>query len=196
MRYLAFFDTAEVPAAPSWATDVTRDAVQSRAGAMMVTAEGGLAPADFPPPPYRYVVGFFGPETDLEALRSELGALAVARTNSQVKVDGPIPDGYVKNVGFIHRKTDLTRDEFGAYWTGPHAALALASGPRFVRYVLNVVDEVAGDFGWDGVVEQWFTGADELAKHNAIDAPGRTVMAEDLPKMLSAVDLLLVGPAS
>lgn len=61
----------------------------------------------------------------------------------------------VKILVWVRKKDGMTDEEYRAYWTGPHAALARRTYPRLVRYVINPVTRVPrGEAApFDGVAE-------------------------------------------
>jgi EthD domain len=196
VRFLCFFGKGRLAVPlPDWASDVTRDTILRRASAATATVEGGMVAATFPPVIYTQVIGLSCDRADVSAsaasLARDLGALVVCQVDRSVKLDGAVPDGYVKNVGLLRRAAHLDRAGFDQHWNGPHAALAVEHNKQFVRYATNVVRDVAGDFDWDGVAEQWFPSEEALALHIDISAPGRKVMADDAATMVSVSDTML-----
>ena len=61
-------------------------------------------------------------------------SMALILTNEHVIKDGPIPEGGVKNVEFVHRKPGMPVDEFQRYWRQVHGPIA-AEIPVIRRYV-------------------------------------------------------------
>lgn len=70
----------------------------------------------------------------------------------------------IKTVTILHRRADLTSDEFHQHWKTVHAALVLAM-PRVRKYVQCRPLEVPGrEAPCDGVAEVWYDSvADFLA---------------------------------
>jgi EthD domain len=98
----------------------------------------------------------------------------------------------------LHRKADLTLDEFTAYWSGPHATLvrSLAEKLGVVRYVQNhaAIPEIAVQMSamrgtaepFDGVAAISFASADDLARGNtdSAAADAQRLLAEDEAKFI------------
>ena len=199
MKYLCFFESGTpTPTPTAGVSVVSRDRIVRRVGAFTFAPETGAVPMPDPPPvPYASVVGITYPAGDGPSsaeLRAQLGADVVCRVDTRTQFDSPVPSGYVKVIGFLRRRDDRTRDEFATHWNGVHGDLVLASAPTFLRYVTNVAREVAGDFRWDGIVEQWFRSAETLAAHVAPGRPGREAIAADEPGMITANDVFLAEP--
>jgi hypothetical protein len=81
----------------------------------------------------------------------------------------------VKVFMFLRRRPDLSREEFLAYWSGPHKELAVATAGsvRLKRYVQNypvqhpLAEQLRAGRGaraadFDGVVEAWWSSFEEL----------------------------------
>jgi uncharacterized protein (TIGR02118 family) len=92
----------------------------------------------------------------------------------------------IKRISLVKRKSTLSRDEFIAYWKGPHANIALNDKEfwsRVRRYVQNYClpdsKDVDGRPDWDGAVELWFESVEEM---NAAYASANTqnVLMADL----------------
>jgi uncharacterized protein (TIGR02118 family) len=62
----------------------------------------------------------------------------------------------IKRVSLVRRKAGLTREEFLAHWTGPHADIVRQlPGVRGLRF--GIVESWSPpDASWDGVGEVWF----------------------------------------
>jgi len=99
----------------------------------------------------------------------------------------------------IRRRPDLTADAFGAYWAGPHAAIA-RTYDGLQRYVQNHVvrrhDPASVDsFDCDGMAELSF--ASDTAMRAALASPVSQALIQDEPTFLSGVTgLLLTGDAA
>lgn len=92
----------------------------------------------------------------------------------------------------------MTREEFSAYWSGPHADLvrSLAGRLGIVRYVQNhaAIPEVAAQMRamrgtaepFDGVAAISFAGPDDLARGNTdpAAAEAQALLAEDEAKFV------------
>jgi hypothetical protein len=190
-----FAAAVESPVLPAGAYDVTHDVVQRREAATVVTDQGEFAAVEPGQPHFAAAVGFdLDRHEPLETLARELRAELACRVDRRVLLDGPTPEGYVKNLGLLRRARTLSPEGFARHWNGEHARLALASSPRFVRYATNVVVTASAPFEWDGVVEQWFTSTAELERHAALEAPGRQAVLADVARMVSAMEVILTGP--
>lgn len=56
------------------------------------------------------------------------------------------------------RRSDLSREEFGRYWTTQHAEKA-KKVPGILRYVINLAPDLSGsgrELPYDGFAEAWF----------------------------------------
>jgi hypothetical protein len=66
---------------------------------------------------------------------------------------------------------------------------------NFFRYVTNVVEDVYGEFPWDGVVEQWFESEEILrAEYASFDFSKQADVVEDTKKMVSEMDHWVAVP--
>ncbi len=69
----------------------------------------------------------------------------------------------IKRVSLIRRKAGMSREEFFAHWTGPHAAIVRqmpgVRGLRFGKVQSWNPEEAA----WDGVGEVWFDSMEDAA---------------------------------
>lgn len=84
----------------------------------------------------------------------------------------------IKVMLVMHRRADLTREEFSEYWAGPHADIAKAwLGVR--RYVQDhVLPELPlGEPPCDGIAELWFDSAEALQAALG-SAEGQRTMAD------------------
>jgi uncharacterized protein (TIGR02118 family) len=84
----------------------------------------------------------------------------------------------IKRVSFLRRKEGLTREEFFAHWTGPHADIVKqmpgVRGLRFGKVQSWTPEEAA----WDGVGEVWFDSI-EAAQRAFATEPYRSMLIED-----------------
>lgn len=87
----------------------------------------------------------------------------------------------IKRVSLVRRRRDLSRDEFVAYWLGPHAEIAREM-PGAIAYVVNIArdPEVAG---WDGFAEVWFESV-EVAEAAFASEPFASRIRADRPKFV------------
>ena len=84
----------------------------------------------------------------------------------------------IKRVSLVRRLPHLTRAQFHAHWTGPHAAIVRRlPGLRGLRYGL-VQSWTPEDAAWDGIGEVWF---DSIAAAEAAFAsePCRSALIAD-----------------
>ena len=70
----------------------------------------------------------------------------------------------IKRISFIRRKQGMSREEFFAHWTGPHADIVRQMpGVRGLRF--NKVDSWnPEEAAWDGVGEVWFDSVEDAHK--------------------------------
>ena len=87
----------------------------------------------------------------------------------------------IKRVSLVRRRPDLSRDDFVAYWLGPHAEIAREM-PGAIAYMVNIVrdPEVAG---WDGFAEVWFESV-EVAEAAFASEPFASRIRADRPKFV------------
>lgn len=96
---------------------------------------------------------------------------------------------YVKRLGILRKRDDMTHEEFTRHWMSRHAELCVKL-PGLRRYSINLVDrERFPKFGYDGFSELWFD--DEESLHAAFASPeGRTLLA-DLPNFAGQIDPII-----
>ncbi|MBI3975866.1 MAG: EthD family reductase [Armatimonadetes bacterium] len=98
----------------------------------------------------------------------------------------------VKLLVWARKKEEMSSEEFRAYWTGPHAALARRTYTHLARYVINPV--IRAPRGETAL----FDGLAELAWHSREDfdadvrSPVARAVAEDLAAFTSATGTLFV----
>lgn len=89
----------------------------------------------------------------------------------------------IKIILLLHRRADLSIEEFRAYWHGPHQAL-LVRLPGLRRLLLN--DVLPGPDGspgpCDGISEDWFESPE--AMQAAFASPEGQAVAADTPNFL------------
>ena len=110
----------------------------------------------------------------------------------------------MKVLGFIPRRTDLTRAAFRNYYETNHVVLALRQIRSFTKYVRNhVVDSVPPEFGFDCLPEWWFEGPEVAAEIAArVAGPAGQVLHQDEAKFMDRTRMghctvserLLLGP--
>lgn len=81
-----------------------------------------------------------------------------------------------KAIILLTRREGATREEFRAWWLGPHAELARGL-PGLRRLVFNLVED--GDAAVDGVSELWFDSREAFEAAYASEH-GRRVAADSL----------------
>jgi uncharacterized protein (TIGR02118 family) len=91
----------------------------------------------------------------------------------------------IRRVSFIRRRDGMTREEFFAHWTGPHADIVRqVPGLQGLRF--SMVDRlVPADANWDGVGETWFDTIADADKAFATE-PFAGMLALDRPKFIGA----------
>lgn len=105
------------------------------------------------------------------------------------------PGSEVKRMVLLNRHPDLSRDQFFAYWAGPHAQVA-SQLPGVSRYTQNQVLECLWSDGGpaaDGIVELWFRDQESMERAAASDV-GRRQVPEDERRFLSGITLVNVAP--
>lgn len=97
---------------------------------------------------------------------------------------------FVKRLGMVRRKANLTHEQFLAHWLNTHAELCKRL-PGLRRYSINLVQrDRSPGFNYDGFSELWF---DSIEAYDAAMASpeGRTLLA-DLPNFVEHIDPVLV----
>lgn len=101
--------------------------------------------------------------------------LVVSEINPVAPKQPPEPDPeLIKIVNPLHKRDDLSYEEFSVYWSGPHAALNNAM-PHMNAYIQN---HVHPDFrehprACDGTAESWFNNWDEIRELLSSEANAR-----------------------
>ena len=89
----------------------------------------------------------------------------------------------IKRVSFIRRKPGMTKEEFFAHWTGPHADIVRQMpgvlGLRFGK----VQSWNPAEAAWDGVGEVWFENEETAAAAFAAE-PFASQLVEDRKKFM------------
>jgi uncharacterized protein (TIGR02118 family) len=84
----------------------------------------------------------------------------------------------IKRISFLRRKEGMSREEFFAHWTGPHADIVRQMpGVRGLRFG-KVQSWTPEDAAWDGVGELWFDSV-EAAQQAFASEPYRSLLTED-----------------
>jgi uncharacterized protein (TIGR02118 family) len=101
-----------------------------------------------------------------------------------------MPKGYVKRIGFLRKRPDLSREQFVAHWLTVHAELAKRF-PRLRRYAINLIDrDKFPRPGYDGFSELWFDSVEDL--HAALGSPEGASVLADLPNFVTELDAIVV----
>ena len=102
----------------------------------------------------------------------------------------------IKRMSLLHRRPDLSKEAFSAYWAGHHAAIA-RDYPGLAKYTQNHVfrrlDAAERDvFETDGMAELWFPSETEVAA--AMKSSVAPALVADEPNFLAGVTgMLLTG---
>ena len=78
------------------------------------------------------------------------------------------------------RKAGMSREDFAAYWLGPHAARA-RKVPGIARYVINLAPDLSGsgrEMAYDGFAEAWFATEEDM-RASARSPEIRAVLADE-----------------
>ncbi len=62
------------------------------------------------------------------------------------------------------RKPGMSREDFAAYWLGPHAEKG-KKVPGIARYVVNIAPDLTGsgrELPYDGFAESWFASEEDM----------------------------------
>jgi uncharacterized protein (TIGR02118 family) len=90
----------------------------------------------------------------------------------------------IKRVSFLRRKEGMSREQFFAHWTGPHAEIVKQMpGVRGLRFgkVRSWTPEASA---WDGVGEVWFDSI-EAAEDAFATEPYRSLLIEDRKRFMA-----------
>lgn len=89
----------------------------------------------------------------------------------------------IKRVSLIRRKAGMSREEFFAHWTGPHAAIVRQMpGVRGLRFG-KVQSWNPQEAAWDGVGEVWFDSMEDATRAFATE-PYASQLVEDRKKFM------------
>ena len=97
----------------------------------------------------------------------------------------------IKLLAVLHKRADMSREEFVRYWREVHAPMAQRmEGVR--RYVINPALEpfAPGATAFDGVAELWFD--DAVAARRAFGSPVGIATTQDLAKFAQPDKLQIV----
>ena len=97
---------------------------------------------------------------------------------------------FVKRIGLVKKRKDLSYEQFVDHWLNLHAELCKKL-PNMHRYSVNLVarEQVAA-FGYDGFSELWFDSEESL-KASLGSPEGKTLLA-DLPNFTDSIHPLVV----
>lgn len=98
----------------------------------------------------------------------------------------------VKILVWVRKKDWMTDEEFRAYWTGPHAALAQRTYPRLVRYFINPVTRVPrGEVApFNGVAEMVWGSREDFDAD--VRSPEARALVDDLAIFAAASGTVFV----
>lgn len=101
---------------------------------------------------------------------------------SEIKLTEP---NMVKAVFFLHKRTDMTTEEFRSYWRDVHGRIALKI-PGLKKYVQNYTNQEASPLSDsndqpDGIAELWFDSIESLQQ--AQTTPEWQASADDAPNL-------------
>ena len=100
-----------------------------------------------------------------EANFIDAASMGVVLCNEVVIVDGPEPDGAVKSIAFLEKRSDLGAEGFQSYWREKHGPIA-ATVPGIARYVQNHARlggyEKRRPPVFDGIPVSWFRDLESL----------------------------------
>ncbi len=91
----------------------------------------------------------------------------------------------IKLLVWARKKEEMSPEEFRAYWTGPHAALARRTYPHAARYVVNLVSRAPrGETAlFDGLAELVWNSKEDFDAD--IRKPEARAVADDLATFVS-----------
>jgi uncharacterized protein (TIGR02118 family) len=91
-----------------------------------------------------------------------------------------------KMMAFLHRRPDLTYEQFSEHWRDRHGPLAVARQPGFWRYVQNHVVEALTDSSpdWDGIGEIHFRNVDDAVNGSYDSEQAQQLIWEDVARFL------------
>lgn len=87
-----------------------------------------------------------------------------------------------KLIFVLHRRSDLTREEALAEWSGERHAAIVNRLPGLTRWVQNHVTSAPGEPICDGVGELWFRS--DAAMEEALSSPAMGAAVEDAKNFL------------
>jgi len=112
-----------------------------------------------------------------EANFIDAASMGVLLTDEVVIVDGAVPKGAVKMIAFLHKRADLSVDEFQEHWRTKHAQLggAVPGNHRYVQcHARRGIYESGRTPVYDGIPMSWFDDEDSLRAAAQSDEYART----------------------
>jgi len=107
--------------------------------------------------------------------------------NSVVMLDGETKPGGITMLAGMHRRPDLTPEEFSAYWRDVHAPIGLDM-PGLRRYVQHRALPTSYAKGrqpdFDGVAQVWFDDIESF--RSGMASPAGTALGKDGPNFVGA----------
>ena len=91
----------------------------------------------------------------------------------------------------LHKRADMSRDDFRRHWRSVHGPIALAM-PGLRKYVQN--HAIADGAPFDGLAEMWFDDAAAMQKALTSEAAQRA--AADSANFLERTQLIMVEEAA
>jgi uncharacterized protein (TIGR02118 family) len=95
----------------------------------------------------------------------------------------------VKVIALLHRRPDLSVEEFLAHWETVHAAFIRAL-PGIRRYRQNHAVSHRAPWPYDGAAEVWFDSIGDVAR--AFSSPAADAMREDEQRFIADITWFLV----
>ena len=97
---------------------------------------------------------------------------------------------FAKRIGFLHKREDLTAEQFAKHWRGVHAVLCQRI-PGLQRYVINIIDrETYPTVPYDGFSELWFESKE--AHDAAFASPEGAELLADIPNFVETLTGVMV----
>jgi uncharacterized protein (TIGR02118 family) len=63
----------------------------------------------------------------------------------------------IKVISVVHKKPDISKEDFYRYWKDVHGPLVAQALPRMKKYVQNHLIQVPGfEYEGDGLIETWY----------------------------------------
>ena len=88
-------------------------------------------------------------------------------------------ESYIKHLGFVVKKKELSYDEFIYHWMNTHAQLC-KNLPNLLRYSINLVDkERFPKFEYDGFSELWYK-TEEILEASFESHEGKILLADSV----------------